>query len=137
MVSFCLFLVELILPLWLPLLVRNTLHTPNTFEFPKPKQTNQNPLFLLFFFILNVRLGIMCQIAVNEAKGGNEAVIKELKRFMGADGNDFKLPTAKELAGRIFFTCYLSTANNSAETRDRFISTNLLCILLITSYSCC
>ncbi|PID85334.1 MAG: NAD(+) synthase [Chloroflexi bacterium] len=64
------------------------------------------------------QVGIMCQMVVAEAAAGNEQVIADARRIVGAA--DGYVPTdPAELASRLFYTCYMGTQNSSQETRRR------------------
>jgi NAD+ synthase (glutamine-hydrolysing) len=62
----------------------------------------------------------MCRLVVDEAKGGNKQVIKDLRRIAGEPEDSTWLPaTPQEFCGRIFYTCYMGTTNSSSDTRNR------------------
>ena len=64
------------------------------------------------------QVGVMCQMVVAETAEGNEQVIADARRIVGAE--DDYLPTdAAEFASRLLFTCYMGTENSSKETRRR------------------
>ncbi len=62
-------------------------------------------------------VGSMCQILVKQAQAGNQQVIADVRRIVGIA--DYELNDPRDLANRIFVTCYMGTENSSAETRRR------------------
>lgn len=60
----------------------------------------------------------MCQMAVSQAGGGDQSVVRDVRRLARLAEGD-PLPTPKELAGKIFLTLYMGTSNSSATTRRR------------------
>ena len=62
-------------------------------------------------------VGSMCQIVVAKLRGGDAAMLADVRKVVGDDS--FEPKSAEELASRIFFTCYMATENSSAETRAR------------------
>lgn len=62
-------------------------------------------------------VGIMCQLVLLEIEKGNEQVLNDVRSV--TRDPQFTPKNAKELANRIFFTCYMGTTNSSQETRDR------------------
>ncbi|KAI8072698.1 hypothetical protein BC940DRAFT_339223 [Gongronella butleri] len=59
----------------------------------------------------------MCRLVVQEAQQGNQQVIEDARRLMGDENAELTDP--RELAQRIFYTCYMGTQNSSTETRAR------------------
>jgi NAD+ synthase (glutamine-hydrolysing) len=64
-------------------------------------------------------VGSMCQMIVKECKAGNQRVIEDVRKVTRHSDPNWIPEDAKELANRIFVTCYMSTVNSSQETRDR------------------
>uniref|UniRef100_A0A7S0EXQ7 Glutamine-dependent NAD(+) synthetase n=1 Tax=Hanusia phi TaxID=3032 RepID=A0A7S0EXQ7_9CRYP len=62
-------------------------------------------------------VGNMCQMIVKEVKEGNETVLQDLRRVVGEE--TYQPDDAKELAGRLLYTCYMGTSNSSQATHDR------------------
>ena len=60
----------------------------------------------------------MCQMVVKAAVDGDAQVSADIQRIMGSD-TDTPLPTARELAKRLFITVYMGTVNSSIETQTR------------------
>lgn len=62
-------------------------------------------------------VGSMCQMVVHAAKQGNAQVIQDAARIVGEP--DYVPQDPRELAERIFHTCYMGTENSSTETQLR------------------
>ncbi len=66
----------------------------------------------------------MCRIVRYAYRQGIPEVIADVNRIMGREvppegADKLPVPTARELCGRLFFTCYMGTKNSSATTRLR------------------
>lgn len=62
----------------------------------------------------------MCRIVMEAVKGGNQQVIKDLRRIVGEPEGSRWLPAnPKEISSRIFHTCFIGTTNSSKDTRKR------------------
>mmetsp|Transcript_2496 Transcript_2496/g.3794 ORF Transcript_2496/g.3794 Transcript_2496/m.3794 type:complete len:245 (+) Transcript_2496:112-846(+) len=59
----------------------------------------------------------MCQQVVEAIQEGNEAVLADVRKIVREE--KFVPKDSKDLASRIFHTCYMGTTNSSKETRDR------------------
>ncbi|KAJ2714486.1 glutamine-dependent NAD(+) synthetase [Coemansia spiralis] len=59
----------------------------------------------------------MCRLVVAACARGDQQTIEDVRRCVGA--SDYVPQSAAELAGRLFYTCYMGTENSSAETRAR------------------
>eukprot|EP01116_Phalansterium_solitarium_P025311 TRINITY_DN9616_c0_g1_i2.p1 TRINITY_DN9616_c0_g1~~TRINITY_DN9616_c0_g1_i2.p1 ORF type:complete len:723 (-),score=327.73 TRINITY_DN9616_c0_g1_i2:182-2350(-) len=64
-------------------------------------------------------VGIMCQLAADEAQAGNPQVLKDVRRIVGRADSDYVPENGADLAEKIFYTCYMGTTNSSADTRKR------------------
>ena len=65
-------------------------------------------------------VGSMCQMVAQAAQAGNGQVIRDARRITGESGDSTYLPIdPRELANRIFYTCYMATQNSSKATRNR------------------
>ncbi len=64
-------------------------------------------------------VGSMCQMVVNETAQGNQQVIRDVRRLVGKEDTDYFPVDARELANRVFYTCYMGTENSSKATRSR------------------
>jgi NAD+ synthase (glutamine-hydrolysing) len=65
-------------------------------------------------------VGSMCQMVVKAAQAGNQQVIQDVRRLVQEDEKSDYIPTdPRELANRIFYTCYMATKNSSTATRNR------------------
>jgi len=62
-------------------------------------------------------VGSMCQQVVEAIQEGNEAVLADVRKIVREE--KFVPKDSKDLASRIFHTCYMGTTNSSKETRDR------------------
>ncbi|CCC71471.1 hypothetical protein NCAS_0H01610 [Naumovozyma castellii] len=60
----------------------------------------------------------MCRMVVKEASEGNKQVIEDARKITRS-GEDWIPTDPKDLASKIFHTCYMGTENSSKETRDR------------------
>ncbi|KAI8470126.1 MAG: glutamine-dependent NAD(+) synthetase with GAT domain-containing protein [Monoraphidium minutum] len=63
-------------------------------------------------------VGSMCQMVVRAIESGDEAVLADARR-VAKYGEGEAMGGARELAGRLFTTVYMGSANSSKETRDR------------------
>ncbi|KAG0167386.1 glutamine-dependent NAD(+) synthetase [Apophysomyces sp. BC1034] len=64
----------------------------------------------------------MCRLVVKEVEEGNTQVLADARRLARTndDNGEEYIPTdPREFANRIFYTCYMGTANSSSETRQR------------------
>ncbi|KAG8884093.1 glutamine-dependent NAD(+) synthetase [Tulasnella sp. 332] len=62
----------------------------------------------------------MCRLVSEAALRGDKQVIADGRRIAGEPNESIWLPTdPRDLAGRIFHTCYMGTENSSVETRRR------------------
>ncbi|KAJ2780272.1 glutamine-dependent NAD(+) synthetase [Coemansia javaensis] len=65
----------------------------------------------------------MCRLVVEACARGDQRTIDDVRRCVGdagaAAGADYVPQTAQDLAGHLFYTCYMGTENSSAETRAR------------------
>lgn len=62
----------------------------------------------------------MCRLVSEAAAKGDKDVISDARRIAGEpESSDYMPLDPKEFCGRIFHTCYMGTANSSAETRSR------------------
>ncbi len=65
-------------------------------------------------------VGSMCQLVMQEVQAGNQQVIQDIRRIVGATEDSHDLPRdARELAHHILYTCYMATENSSQATCDR------------------
>jgi NAD+ synthase (glutamine-hydrolysing) len=64
------------------------------------------------------QVGIMCQMVTAEAAAGNEQIVADVRRVVGAD-EAYRPDDPAELASRLLFTAYMGTQNSSRETRRR------------------
>lgn len=63
-------------------------------------------------------VGIMCQNVVKAIKGGNQQVLRDVRRILNSD--EKYIPSdSRELAYLLFHSAYLGTDNSSRETEDR------------------
>jgi NAD+ synthase (glutamine-hydrolysing) len=62
-------------------------------------------------------VGSMCQLVLLELSKGNEQVLRDVRRITRMP--DYTPSSAQDLAGKLFFTCYMGTTNSSKETRER------------------
>ncbi|KAJ2122024.1 glutamine-dependent NAD(+) synthetase [Coemansia sp. RSA 720] len=60
----------------------------------------------------------MCRQVTEACLQGDEQVLKDVRRCVGA-GADYVPESAQELAGHLFYTCYMGTENSSTETQQR------------------
>ncbi|KAJ2166176.1 glutamine-dependent NAD(+) synthetase [Coemansia sp. RSA 518] len=60
----------------------------------------------------------MCRQVTEACLRGDEQVLKDVRRCVGA-GADYVPESAQELAGHLFYTCYMGTENSSTETQER------------------
>ncbi|QLG71984.1 hypothetical protein HG535_0C03370 [Zygotorulaspora mrakii] len=60
----------------------------------------------------------MCRLVVKEANEGNQQVIEDARRITRASSDWFP-SDPRELASKIFHTCYMGTENSSKETQRR------------------
>lgn len=63
-------------------------------------------------------VGIMCQLVLEEIGKGNQQVLNDV-RSVTRETSDYVPKNPRELANRIFYTCYMGTNNSSQETRTR------------------
>ncbi|KAI5799261.1 hypothetical protein DFH27DRAFT_560123 [Peziza echinospora] len=62
----------------------------------------------------------MCRLAVEAILEGDQQVLKDARKMCREPPETEWVPTTpQELAGRIFYTCYMGTENSSKETRER------------------
>lgn len=59
----------------------------------------------------------MCRMVVNSVQNGDSHVIDDVRRIVGDPSYIPEDPC--ELCNRLFITCYMGSANSSAETRQR------------------
>ena len=59
----------------------------------------------------------MTQKIVEEVSQNNDQVLQDIQRITGDP--KYIPKDAKELAGKIFFTCYMGSANSSEATKNR------------------
>jgi NAD+ synthase (glutamine-hydrolysing) len=64
------------------------------------------------------QVGVMCRMVVAEAAAGNEQVVADVRRIVGAD-EAYRPVDPAELTSRLLFTGYMGTRNSSRETRRR------------------
>ena len=63
-------------------------------------------------------VGSMCKMVINAVAAGNQQVIADVRRITGED-HSYPLTDPRELANRIFHTCYMGSQNSSKATRSR------------------
>ncbi|KAG0244155.1 glutamine-dependent NAD(+) synthetase [Actinomortierella wolfii] len=62
----------------------------------------------------------MCRLVVKSCAKGDQQTIKDVRQVTGESADSGYIPTdPRELANRIFHTCYMGTTNSSKETRSR------------------
>ncbi|KAI0083838.1 glutamine-dependent NAD(+) synthetase with GAT domain-containing protein [Irpex rosettiformis] len=62
----------------------------------------------------------MCRLVAEAAQRGNQHVIADARRIAGEPEDSTWIPTdPRDLANRIFHTCYMGTENSSVDTRKR------------------
>ncbi|KAJ1920943.1 glutamine-dependent NAD(+) synthetase [Mycoemilia scoparia] len=62
----------------------------------------------------------MCNLVVEATQSGDEQVISDVRRVTETPESENYIPSdPRELANRIFHTCYLGTSNSGTETRER------------------
>ncbi|KAI0683830.1 glutamine-dependent NAD(+) synthetase with GAT domain-containing protein [Cytidiella melzeri] len=62
----------------------------------------------------------MCRLVAEAAQRGDQHVIADARRIAGEPEDSIWLPTdPRDLANRIFHTCYMGTENSSVDTRKR------------------
>lgn len=59
----------------------------------------------------------MCKMVVAAAQTGDVHVVDDVRRIVGDPG--YVPDDPRELCNRLFITCYMGSANSSAETRQR------------------
>ena len=63
-------------------------------------------------------VGSMCKMVISAVASGNQQVIADVRRITGED-HSYPLTDPRELANRIFHTCYMGSQNSSKATRSR------------------
>jgi NAD+ synthase (glutamine-hydrolysing) len=63
-------------------------------------------------------VGIMCKLLIENIEKGNQIVINDVRRIANYKENEFP-KDSRELASRIFVTCYMATKHSSTETNLR------------------
>ncbi|EME30431.1 NAD+ synthase (glutamine-hydrolyzing) isoform 1 [Galdieria sulphuraria] len=65
-------------------------------------------------------VGSMCQLLCRAVQKGSISVLEDIRRVCGEPHDSKYVPTdARELASRIFHTCFMGTKNSSKDTRER------------------
>ena len=59
----------------------------------------------------------MCRMVVTSVQNGDSHVIDDVRRIVGDPS--YIPDDPRELCNRLFITCYMGSANSSAETRQR------------------
>lgn len=61
----------------------------------------------------------MCRLIYDAIQNGDEQVLQEVRRLASDENSEYVPNSAKELCGKLLFTCYLGTENSSKETQQR------------------
>lgn len=65
-------------------------------------------------------VGSMCQLLCHAVQKGCGPVLEDIRRVCGESRDSQYVPTdPRELASRIFHTCFMGTNNSSRDTRER------------------